>query len=58
MRVVHVRRVRVAVPCRRMPVRMAVRSRGHGIVRMVVVAVVMAVRMLVFQRIVRVRVRM
>ncbi len=46
VRVVSIRHMRVAVPGRRVPVDVAMRSFRHGIVHMVMVSVVVAMRVL------------
>ena len=52
VRVVHVRHMRMAVPFRLVAVQVAVLALRHGIVDVVVMAVVVAVRMLVLHRLV------
>ena len=56
MRVVRVRHVGMRMPQRLVPVPMAVFTEGHRIVRVGVMPVVMAVGVLMLQRVMRVRV--
>ncbi len=53
MTVVRIRHMRMRMLQRLMPVRVAVRPSGHGIVRVLVVPVVVTVRVLVLQRLMR-----
>lgn len=55
---VRIRHMRMRMAHRFVHVSMAVRARRHHLVRVVMVPVVMPVRMLVFQRLVRVRMPM
>ncbi|MFM2069680.1 MAG: hypothetical protein RLZZ584_4589, partial [Pseudomonadota bacterium] len=57
VRVVRIGRMRMGMAPRRMGVPVAVRADGHRVVRVVVVAVVVAVGMFVLQRLVRMLVR-
>ncbi len=52
VRVVHVRHMGVGMPCRLVTVPVAVFTRRHDVVRVIVVAVVVAVRVLVLERLV------
>lgn len=58
MCMVYVRHMSMAVPHRRVDMKMAVRSRGHWVVRMLVMTVIMSVGMFMHQGDVIVRVVM